>query len=131
MPDRSALVIDDDVAIGALVTHLLQRANVLVAIAENGAQAFDLVRRQSFRVILLDLMMPEMNGFDFLDALRDERPDLVSRVIVVTAHSKRGQPPVCDDVFQVLNKPFDIVELLQAVELCLSDSVHTNIALNL
>jgi len=120
MPQRSALVIEDDVGIRTLVTHLLERAKVHVKTAEDGAKALELVRQHPFEVIVLDLMMPTMNGFDFLDTLRAERPELVAKVIVVTARTDRGEAPVCDGVFTMLRKPFDITELLNAAERCLA-----------
>ncbi|HKR64269.1 MAG TPA: response regulator [Thermoanaerobaculia bacterium] len=113
------LVVDDDGSIRRLIGHLLQRHGLQFEFAENGAEALELVRRTVFEAVLLDLMMPTMNGFDFLDVVRLEKPELLARTIVVTAFSRQGHPPAVDGVFAVIRKPFDIDNLLDVVDLCL------------
>lgn len=113
------LVIDDDRSIRGLIGHLLHRHGMEVECAENGAEALELVRRCDFEAVLLDLMMPTMNGFDFLDAVRREKPKLIGRTIVVTAFSRQGHPPAVDGVFAVIRKPFDIDNLIAVLDVCL------------
>lgn len=115
------LVIDDDRSIRGLFEVLLHRRAMEVNCVENGADALALVRQYEYDAILLDLMMPGMNGFDFLDALRAEEPRMVERTIVVTAFSRQGHPPAVDGTFAVIRKPFDIESLMSVVELCVSE----------
>lgn len=89
--------------------------------ADNGRDALALVRQREYDVVLLDLMMPGMNGFDFLDALRIEKPQTVGKTIVVTAFSRQGHPPAVDGAFAVIRKPFDIESLMSVVELCVNE----------
>jgi len=65
----SALVVDDDPGLQGLFFSLLGRGGFAVDCAPNGRQAFEYIRRGTYSVILLDLMMPEVNGLELLDRL--------------------------------------------------------------
>jgi serine phosphatase RsbU (regulator of sigma subunit) len=64
------LVVDDNEANRDVLSRRLQRQNIVVTTAENGRQALELVRQQPFDLILLDIMMPEMNGYQVLQHLK-------------------------------------------------------------
>jgi two-component system, sensor histidine kinase len=57
--------------------------------ASNGRLAFEYLKRNSYSVILRDLMMPDVNGFELLDRLERESPSLMRCVIVLTGASQR------------------------------------------
>ncbi len=83
--NRSVLVIDDDDCSRGTMCRLLKREGWLTRESENGRQALEALQTQLPKLILLDLMMPEMDGFDFIQELR-QRPAWRSiPVIVVTA----------------------------------------------
>ncbi|MCI0801416.1 MAG: response regulator, partial [Chloroflexi bacterium] len=79
------LVVDDDPAVREMVRRMLQKEGWEVALAENGRIALDMLDETAPSLILLDLMMPEMDGFEFIEELR--RDDRWKRlpVVVVTA----------------------------------------------
>jgi PAS domain S-box-containing protein len=79
------LVVDDDLDARTLLQRLLEREGWLVVQAENGQVAIDQVEQQAPDLILLDLMMPEMDGFQFIHALRKEPEWRQIPVIVITA----------------------------------------------
>jgi len=82
---RGVLLVEDDAETRAMMRRTLERAGWEVAEAENGRVALERLGQHVPRLVLLDLMMPEMDGFEFLDALR-RRPELRALpVIVVTA----------------------------------------------
>jgi hypothetical protein len=82
---RGVLLVEDDPETRAIMRRTLERAGWEVAEAENGRVALERLAERVPRLVLLDLMMPEMDGFEFLDALR-RRPALRALpVIVVTA----------------------------------------------
>jgi GAF domain-containing protein/CheY-like chemotaxis protein/HAMP domain-containing protein len=86
--DRSAphiLVIEDDEDTRSVIRQTLERAGSAVAQAEHGREGLDRVAERRPDVIVLDLMMPEMNGFDFLDALRENPEWRGIPVLVLTA----------------------------------------------
>jgi hypothetical protein len=79
------LLVEDDAETRTMMRRTLERAGWPVIEAENGRVALERLAQRAPRLVLLDLMMPEMDGFDFLDALR-RRPDhRTLPVIVVTA----------------------------------------------
>ena len=83
--NRSVLVVDDDDHSREMMCRLLKREGWLTHESENGRQALETLQMQLPKLILLDLMMPEMDGFDFIQELR-QRPAWRSiPVIVVTA----------------------------------------------
>jgi CheY-like chemotaxis protein/anti-sigma regulatory factor (Ser/Thr protein kinase) len=69
---RSILVVEDDPTTRSMLRRLLERQGWSVAEANNGREGLERLRAARPALVLLDLMMPEMDGFAFLDALRDE-----------------------------------------------------------
>jgi CheY-like chemotaxis protein len=80
-----ALVVDDDDATRASLRHALAAMGWQVAEAENGRVALDRMRESAPALILLDLVMPEMDGFEFVEALRENEVWRLIPVVVVTA----------------------------------------------
>jgi GAF domain-containing protein/CheY-like chemotaxis protein/HAMP domain-containing protein len=84
-PVPHILVIEDDEDTRLVIRQTLQRAGWSVAEAEHGRWGLDRVAERRPDVIVLDLMMPEMNGFDFLDVLRENPEWRGIPVLVLTA----------------------------------------------
>jgi CheY-like chemotaxis protein len=82
---RRVLLVDDDVSARATLGRALRRAGWHVTEAENGRVALDRLAESAPALVLLDLMMPEMDGFEFLDAMRRNEAWRGIPVIVVTA----------------------------------------------
>ena len=80
-----ALVVDDEENIRSLFRRTLEGDGWTVAEASNGADALERVAEQQPRIILLDLMMPVMDGFDFLLRYRDLEGCASTPIIVITA----------------------------------------------
>jgi CheY-like chemotaxis protein len=85
VPGAEVLVVEDDQPARTLMARALRRAGWVVSDAENGRVALDRMRQHLPAVILLDLMMPEMDGFQFLSAIRAESAWREVPVIVITA----------------------------------------------
>lgn len=86
MTERCALVVEDSPTMRQLIALGLRRvANLSLVEAENGVEALGLMDEQQFDLILLDLNMPVMAGFAFLEELRTR--DNVPPVIVITTES--------------------------------------------
>jgi signal transduction histidine kinase/CheY-like chemotaxis protein len=79
------LVVEDDEPVRALLSEILGKEGCEVAVAENGLAALDLVGDASPDLILLDLMMPRMDGFAFIEALRRTYPAHDIPIVVLTA----------------------------------------------
>jgi len=80
----SVAVVDDDPGLRTLLEEELQDLGVDPVLCDNGAELMALLQQRSVALILLDLMMPIMDGFACLDALREQRSSIP--VVVVTAH---------------------------------------------
>ena len=83
--DRPVLVVDDDSGARALLRRMLESEGFEVVEAANGRMALDRLRDVSPSVVLLDLMMPEMDGFEFVAEFRRHEPWRAIPIIVVTA----------------------------------------------
>jgi len=117
MPGR-VLVVDDEEPIRILIQRLLSKHGFSVETAQDGASAIDKTAHEDFDAVVLDLMMPRIDGFTVLRQLIDTNPDLVSRTIVATAYPKDVANRQLDEVCQVIIKPFDTKELVGAVAEC-------------
>src|SRR5215208_4522235 len=115
----SVLVVDDDPGLQGLFSTLLVRDGFSVDCAANGRLAFEYLRRGSYSVILLDLMMPDVNGFELLDRLERDSPSMLRRIIVLTGASQRVIEGLDQDrVWALIRKPFDINDLLKTTREC-------------
>jgi signal transduction histidine kinase/DNA-binding response OmpR family regulator len=82
---RPVLVVEDDRATREIIRRTLERDGWIVSEAENGRAAFDSLKRGMPDLIVLDLMMPEMDGFEFMGELRRTEAGRRVPVVVVTA----------------------------------------------
>ena len=115
----SVLVIDDDLALRGLFTTLLGKKGFEVDTAADGRVAFDQIHRHNYSVILLDLMMPDVNGFELLNRLERDSPALLDKVIVMTGASQRAiQNLDTSRVWGLIRKPFDIDNLVSSTVAC-------------
>jgi GAF domain-containing protein/CheY-like chemotaxis protein len=83
--DRPVLVVDDDAALRQLLRRTLEPEGYAVVEAENGRAALERLRGLSPSVILLDLMMPEMDGFEFVAEFRRHEAWRAIPIVVITA----------------------------------------------
>ena len=83
--DLPVLVVDDDATLRQLLRRMLEPEGYTVVEAENGRVALERLREMAPSVILLDLMMPEMDGFEFVAELRRQEKWRGIPVVVITA----------------------------------------------
>lgn len=112
---NTVLVVDDDDGIRKALQALLEDEGYRVLAAGNGLEALSLCRDGLPALILLDLMMPKMDGAAFMNALRLGYP-AVPPVLVLSASQRAPQQVGQMGVDGYLAKPFDLDELLNAVE---------------
>ncbi|MFP2932583.1 response regulator [Pyxidicoccus sp. 3LG] len=110
---NSILVVEDDADLRAAVADILEDEGFEVHVAENGREALEELGHMGKRpcVVLLDLMMPVMDGFAFMERFRAD-PSLRQVPVVVFSASVR-EPP--EGATAMLRKPFEIPALLSAV----------------
>ena len=107
------LVVEDDDDIRECLADVLSEEGYTVETAENGREALQLLRRFRPCVILLDLMMPVMDGWELLGELRSDGDWATLPVVVVSAANETKAP---EGVRQYLRKPVPINILLHAVK---------------
>jgi CheY-like chemotaxis protein len=118
---KKILIVDDDDAIRAMVERVLKREQFEVESARDGFEAIEKLTRNDYATILLDLMMPRVDGHGVLRYLEQERSVDRPLVIVMTANSHAGkETAAARPVFRVLSKPFDIHQLITHVRECTS-----------
>jgi len=111
------LVVDDEPEIVALVAYHLGKAGYRLSTASTGQDALDAARKERNSLIVLDLMLPGMSGFDVLEALRSDDATRDIAVLMLTARREepdriRGLSLGADDY---LTKPFSPAELVLRV----------------
>ena len=109
------LVVDDDTAIRDVLAVALSDAGYEVIVAEDGATALGLARKTPPDVILLDMRMPLMDGWEFAHAYR-QLPGPHAPVIVVTAASGPAERAAEIKADSYLAKPFRLDDLYACVE---------------
>jgi two-component system, OmpR family, response regulator MprA len=118
-----ALVIDDDIAIRRLVARILERRAFIVETARDGAEGIEKLAGGDFDVIVLDLMMPRVNGAGVLKYLGEYHPAQLGAVIVMSAFgASAAQLSPAPAAF--LAKPFDVDALVHEVGECVQRSAH-------
>jgi putative two-component system response regulator len=113
------LLADDNEATCTLITALL-RSDFIVETASDGAEAIEKLKKRQYAAILLDLRMPGVDGYGVLDYLKEEHPDLLKRVLIVTASlSAREMERVhAYEICSVIAKPFEVDALFAMVREC-------------
>jgi CheY-like chemotaxis protein len=125
----SVLVVDDDPALQTLFTRLLTRKGFTVDIAADGRDAHEHLEHHTYSCILLDLMMPEVNGFELLKILERDSPALLQKVIVMTGASQRAIEALdTSRVWGLIRKPFDIDDLITSALACSDGRAQRGVA---
>jgi DNA-binding response OmpR family regulator len=117
---KRILVTDDDPAIRTLVATILRRADYDVDTATSGRDALEKIGLANYDVVMLDLMMPELSGFDVLAHLRSRDPQRKFVVVMSAASGDMVASSVGGNVFAALRKPFAIDEMIATVRACIA-----------
>jgi CheY-like chemotaxis protein len=107
------LVVEDDEAIAAIVAGVLEDEGYAVAVARNGAEALDRIAVRRPRLILLDMRMPVMNGWEFAGAYRARTAAPAPIVVMTAGDAARKASEVGADAY--LRKPFAIDQVVAVV----------------
>ncbi len=113
MNEAGILVVDDDAEIRSLVVEILRLEGYRVESAGDGAEALRVLERYSPSVILLDMRMPVLNGWQFADAMRKQ--GLQSKLVVMSAGRDTASWAAEIGADGVLTKPFALDDLLTTV----------------
>jgi DNA-binding response OmpR family regulator len=110
------LLLDDDPSMQRLVAALLKSEGYRVDVFLTGRDALRSIEKYDYDVLLLDLMMPHEGGMTVIRELRDRKPELLTRALVLSASSQSVIGTVRNQVAGVVTKPFKSPELIGAVQ---------------
>ena len=114
---KKILVIDDDLPLRGMLAAALRQHGFQVLLAGDGGEGHRALNIHNPHVILLDLAMPEVNGWDFLQRLKDAGLFGKIPIIVLSAHLRIDPQAVLQmGVAAILPKPFNLPELIDLIE---------------
>ena len=116
---KRALVVDDDDPIRTMLAKVVERQDLAVDTARDGVEAIERIDRNGYALIVLDLMMPRIDGYGVLQHLKAHHPDKLRCTIIASAVPeseilKRFNLPV----FRIHAKPFDMARLIADIHEC-------------
>ena len=125
------LIVDDDVAVQVTFKLLLERAGHRIVVANDGRNGLAAFESEDFDLLLLDIFMPGMDGFETMRVVRQRRP--LMPIIVISGRPIASDSDSTPDFLTMatklgavssLQKPFKPAELLAAVAGCLEAAEH-------
>ena len=118
--DISILITDDSIVSRKKLKNMLKNTNYQISLAKNGREALELIAENQYDVLLLDLLMPEIDGTEVLKQLREENNNIPA--IVISADIQDATKELCFSygAKAFLNKPPSEDELVQTIENVLS-----------
>ena len=125
------LLAEDNAVNRKVVTRLLEKRGHQVLVTTNGKEAVAALEKETFDLVLMDVQMPEMDGFEATRRIRlsEEGTAFHQRIIALTAHAMSGDRARCLEAGMdgYLTKPLGALALDQVLESCLKrEEVHTN-----
>jgi two-component system capsular synthesis sensor histidine kinase RcsC len=107
-PEGRVLVVDDEPAIRALIAKIVERAGFPVDSARDGAEAIERLDAHEYAVVVLDLMMPKVDGFALIDYLRSRRRERPAVIVISAGDPGSFRKLDGSMVHSIVRKPFDI-----------------------
>lgn len=118
------LVAEDSAVNQKLVTNLLKKKGHEVVVANNGEQAFQAFLNDKFDIILMDVQMPEMDGYEATAAIRgkEQKPHEHVPIIALTAHAMKGDRELCIQagMDSYVSKPINAKALFTEIDRCMA-----------
>ncbi len=129
---KTVLVVDDDVRNIFALTSLLEDHHLNVLHAENGRKGIELLNRTSkIDLVLMDIMMPEMDGYETMRAIRQEPKFRSLPIIALTAKAMKGDRAKCLEAgaSDYITKPVDLEQLFSVLRVWIGDQESTQVAI--
>jgi CheY-like chemotaxis protein len=106
------LVIDDDAEIRRLLCEILASAGHLVADASNGADGVEIFKKEAFDLVLTDLEMPEMSGWEVARSIKHHNPDVTIALITGWGETIDSAQLRASGISTIINKPFRMDQII-------------------
>lgn len=110
------LIVDDEELLRHSLSVELISEGYEVETAGDGDEAIELLRQKTFDIILLDIRMPKINGFEVLKFIKQNKPDV--RVIMLTAYAdvRNAIEAMKLGAIDFVSKPYDLVDILSSIQ---------------
>jgi response regulator RpfG family c-di-GMP phosphodiesterase len=110
------LVVDDSNVVRVRLRRLLEAEGYEVVVTENGLLAEALLQKEPFALLITDLEMPEMNGFELIASVHGSRATENLPIIAITGHEElQARVHACEGIYGLFRKPWNDRELLRRV----------------
>lgn len=122
MPEKSKiLLVDDEDALRTVLSGELISEGYDVRTASDGDEAIDVIQKEAFDLLLLDIKMPRVNGFEVLKYVKERKP--ATKVVMLTAFAdlKNAIESKKLGAEDFVSKPYDLVDLLTTIERVLNE----------
>lgn len=116
-----ALIVEDDPVTQRLLAAILAAEGIDIALADDGDVAIEMLGRESFSVIVLDIVLPRVSGTAVMEYLRVSKPSMLERVIVVTGLDVSEIRGLFPTVREALAKPVMPNRLRSSVRTCIAE----------
>jgi chemosensory pili system protein ChpA (sensor histidine kinase/response regulator) len=112
------LVVDDSLTVRRISQRLLERAGYSVLLARDGLHAIEILQTEQVSIVLLDIEMPRMDGFEFLHYLRQDTKTSTLPVVMITSRTADKHREHAKELGATayLGKPFNETELLSLIK---------------
>ncbi|MCP4401397.1 MAG: response regulator [bacterium] len=114
--DGKILVADDEKATRELLAHALSSKGFVVETAVDGLDALEKIKKQSFDLLVTDLLMPNMNGLDLMQESCEIYPDLIVIVVTANATLETALQALKQGAYDYIIKPFDPEYIVPVIE---------------
>jgi len=116
MRNEKILIVDDSKEIRNILSTFLKEEGFKVYTAENGKKALDLIKEKIIDLIITDIRMPEMDGYQLTKKVKEERPRV--EIIIMTAYTSIYTE---GDIRKIgaddyISKPFELVDIIEKIE---------------
>jgi two-component system response regulator (stage 0 sporulation protein F) len=116
---KRALVVDDDDPIRVMLAKVVERQNLEVDTARDGVEAIERIDDDGYSVIVLDMMMPRVDGFGVLRHMQEHHPEKLKCTIIASAVPESEILKKFDvPVYRIHAKPFDMARLIEDIQMC-------------
>ena len=119
---KRALVVDDDDPIRTMLAKVVERQDLEVDTARDGVEAIARIDENGYHVIVLDMMMPRIDGYGVLQHMQAHHPEKLRCTIIASAVPESEILKKFDmPVYRIHAKPFDMARLIQDIRECTQD----------
>ena len=127
MNSPQILLVDDEPIVGNRLKSGLQKMGFEVEVLKNPEEALAIIRERKFDILIADIMMPEINGLQLLETVKEANPD--TRVIIMTgfATSEMAREAMEKGAYDIIAKPFKPVDLRAMVAKAANEMGFTDI----